>query len=136
VITSVPKHYFHVVWDEAKEHLLRFERMTGGKYDVDDLGKMILEEKQQLWIVADNGNEIVGAVVTQVFDTPNKKIMEIFACAGNGMDEYLYEIMKELEEFARLNYCDLIRVEGRKGWSKVLKPYGFEETSIIVERRL
>lgn len=140
MITSVPKHYFHVVWDEAKEHLLRFEKRSNGKYTVDDIGKRIQSEEQQLWILANKENEIIGALVTQVWETPQKKIMEIVACAGgtkdDRLDEYLYESMKELENFARLNYCDVMRVEGRKGWSRSLEPYGFKQTSVVVEKEI
>lgn len=139
MITSVPKHYFPLVWKEAREHLVRFEKAARGGCTADDLGRMIVDDKQQLWIIANDDNEIIGAIVTQVSDLPQKKVLEIVACAGNSdnrLDEFLYESMKELEEFARLNYCDVIRVEGRKGWSRALKPYGFDQTAIILEKEI
>ena len=136
MISLVPNEYLHLVWDKARDHLVHFEKRSGGKYSVDDIGKMISDEIQQLWIIADDDHEVVGAVVTQVWETPQKKICDVVACAGDGLDDYLYESMKELENFARLNHCDAMRVEGRNGWLKVLEPYGFGKTSIVMEKEL
>ncbi len=139
MVTPVPKHYFHLVWDEAREHLVRFEKMSRGSYTVDDIAKMVSEDKQQLWLIVNEDNKIIGAIVTQVSELPQKKVMEIVACAGdtdNRLDEFLYEGMEQLEEFARINYCDVMRVEGRKGWVRALKPYGFKQEAVVLERQI
>jgi len=138
VITWVPEKYFDLVWEDARKHLLRAEGRFNGKCTVDDIGKLVAKGELDLWAVADDENEqeIVGAIVTRLFETPRKKIMEIMVCAGDGLNDHLYESMKELENFARLNHCDVMRVEGRKGWVRALKPYGLNETSTIVEKEL
>ncbi len=139
MVTPVPKEYFHLVWDEAREHLVRFEKMSRGAYRVDDIGKMISEDKHQLWLIADEDSKIIGAIVTQVSELPQKKVMEIVAFGGgedNRLGEFIHEAMEQLEEFARINYCDVMRVEGRKGWVRVLKPHGFKQEAVVLERQI
>ena len=140
MISLVPNEYLHLVWDRAREHLLRFEKRAGGNCTVDDLGRRILNDEQQLWIMFDEDKEICGALVTQMWRYPRKKVMEIVACGGgdskNQLDDYLYESMKVLEDFARTNDCDVMRVEGRKGWAKALKPYKFEQPAIVLEKEI
>ena len=136
MITPVPKKYFHLVWDSAREHLLRFEKRSGCQFTVDEIGKAILDEEQQLWILVDEEEKITGAIVTQVLGYPRSKSLEIMACAGKDMDDYLYDSMGAFENFARMNHCNSIRLEGRRGWSKILKPYGFEEKAIVLERNI
>tara|TARA_Y100001963_G_scaffold139488_1_gene205373 strand:- start:121 stop:531 length:411 start_codon:yes stop_codon:yes gene_type:complete len=136
MITPVPIKYFHLVWDSAREHLLRFEKRTGCPFTVDEIGEAVLNEEQQLWILVDEEEKITGAIVTQVLGYPRGKSLEIMACAGKDMDDYLYDSMSMFEDFARTNGCDSIRLEGRRGWSKILKPYGFEEAAVVLERKI
>ena len=136
MITPVPKKYLHLVWESAREHLLRFEKRSGCQFTVDEIGKSIFDGEQQLWILVDEEEKITGAIVTQVLSYPRSKSLEIMACAGKDMDDYMYDSMDAFEKFARMNQCDSIRLEGRRGWLKVLKPYGFEEAAIVLERKI
>ena len=139
MVTSVPKRYLPLIWEDAKKCLSRWDSRSGNGYGLDDIEEMISEEKQQLWLVVNDDEKIIAAIVTQVWDAPKKKVCDIVACGGdtsNALDDYMYDSMKEIEDFARLNHCDSVRVEGRKGWSKFLKPYGFREKSIVIEKEL
>ena len=139
MLAPVPKQYFHLVWDEAKEHLRRFEKRARGRCTVDDIGKMILLGEQQLWIVLDEDQKIIGSVVTQVWEYPRKKVTEIVACGGNSdneLYEYIFQSMSVLEDFALENDCDVLKIEGRKGWLRPLSKLGFEQTAILLEKEI
>ena len=63
--------------------------------------------------------------------------MEIMAHGGTSMSkEYLPEVMKELEDFAMDNRCDVIRIIGRRGWKRVLDAYGYRDQHIVLEKEL
>jgi hypothetical protein len=139
MVAPVPKEYFHLVWDEAKEHLRRFEKRAKGRCTVDDIGKRILSGEQQLWIILNDDKEIIGSIVTQVWDYPRKKVAEIVACGGdssNELNEYIFQSMSVIEDFALENYCDVIRIEGRKGWLKPLSKMGFEQSAVLLEKEI
>ena len=60
MITPVPKKYLHLVWDSAREHLLRFEKRSGCQFTVDEIGKSIFDGEQQLWILVDEEEKITA----------------------------------------------------------------------------
>ena len=139
MVAPVPKQYFHLVWDEAKEHLRRFEKRARGNCTVDDIGKRILADEQQLWIVINDDKKIIGAIVSQVWDYPRKKVMEIVACGGDSereLNEYIYQSIEVLKDFALENYCDVMRIEGRRGWERPLKELGFNKDAVLLEKEI
>ena len=52
------------------------------------------------------------------------------------LDEVL-SLIPDLEDFAREHGCKAIRMQGRKGWARVLPSYGWkEDKQVIFERAL
>ena len=45
------------------------------------------------------------------------------------------KVLKHIEEFAWQNKCDLLELVARPGWKKVLKPFGYKESHILLEKK-
>lgn len=59
------------------------------------------------------------------------------APAGGDIEEILADARPVLEEWARENGCTEIHIQaGRRGWARVLAPYGYEEAAVILRKRL
>jgi len=81
----------------------------------------LLAGKSLLWI-SWTGCTIVGAVITELWQTPSKKVCGVIAVGGRGLDN-CRSGLKRIEEFAKDEGCDVVRFCGRKAWARVLPDY-------------
>ena len=44
-------------------------------------------------------------------------------------------LIKQIEEFAWHNNCDLLELVARPGWKRVLKPFGYKESHVLLEKK-
>lgn len=83
-----------------------------------------------LWIAAEN-NRIEAAAVTELRRTELSRSCVIVACGGRGD---WASLIGPIENYARAEGCDCVRLFGRKGWGRVLPDYA--ATKIVLEKRL
>ena len=74
--------------------------------------------------------------VTRIDANRDGRRLVVCLLAGDGLFEWGPELEKELEALAKKEGCTKIAVEGRKGWTKLLKPYGFKHETTTVVRQL
>jgi len=117
---------WYTEWLRCKQYIEDAVNIDNVGYNIDDVEENIANGTFQLW----PGNE--SAIVTIVAQYPQKSILTI-VFSGGKMEELL-EMLKELENFAKLLGCSEIRLGGRKGWKRVLKDKGFVETNIISKK--
>lgn len=79
-----------------------------------------------LWIAWD-GERIRAAAVTAI----NNRVCEIVACGGRGLREWIH-LIKDLENYAREENCERMRIIGRTGWKRVLPDY--KQSCVVLER--
>jgi len=71
-----------------------------------------------------------GCAVTEIIKYPQKKVLHIFL-AGGDMDQIL-DMDSSAVEFAKMNGCTGMSIAGRRGWKRVLKNKGYEETFTVL----
>lgn len=84
-----------------------------------------------LWIVWDES--IRAAATTKILNVPNKRICVVTSCGGRDVLKW-YGFIAALEEHARAEGCDAMRVTGRRGWKRLLKDYS--EPWVCLEKGL
>lgn len=84
----------------------------------EDVRVALAENRAQIW----PGSRSV--IVTEINAYPNQKVVRVWV-AGGDMDE-IVAMAPGIEAWARLQGCSSVVVEGRKGWEKVLKSFGYE----------
>ncbi len=121
----------HLVWPRVshwiKAALERGDMGTFGSVESD-----VLAARALLWVVW-NDPDLEGAAVTQVGKTESSKVCTIVACGGGGMRTWVH-LIGTLEDYARDQGCDCVRIVGRKGWQRVLQDYA--TAKVILEKRL
>lgn len=116
------------VWEKALallEPALRIDNCS----TPETLKNWLLDGTYQLWI--DDRNRAAATTCIDVY--PAKKVCTVVHLGGFDMHEWLFEGIAAIEKFARKEDCDLIRINGRREWSRVL---GYRETAVISERAL
>lgn len=89
----------------------------------------------QLWIVQDQYEEIIAAIVTQIISFPRKKVLFLLFIAGVRYDEWTF-VLSDLIEFAKANQCQSIEGYGRPGWERKAKPLGFKKVHTVYSLNL
>lgn len=90
--------------------------------------------KGQLWLSVE-GEKIIAALTTSIEPMSHGRRLRMISCGGDRMDLWK-DCHLQIEEFARAEGCDRIRIEGRSGWQRILAPGGYKVTRVTLEKRL
>jgi hypothetical protein len=113
----------HEIWPHIR-HFIRSAIDRVGLNAFSEIEADVLEKRSLVWI-AWNGR-IVSAGVTQLCNG----VCTLVAYGGERHDH----LITIIENYARAEGCQRMRILGRKGWSRVLKDY--RQPCILLERQL
>jgi len=101
---------------------------NGGSHTYED----IVEGVEKGLFVAWPG--IRSIVVCQLLQLPRVRIGHCFLAAGE-MEEVL-AIRTWCEEWARRSGCNVVSINGRPGWERLLASEGYSKKSVVLEKQL
>ena len=87
-----------------------------------------------VWMVP-HGTKIVGVFTTRVVESAVRWCL-VEDCAGDDLASWILEALRALETWAREIGAAQIVLEGRRGWERVLRPYGFNPTRTVCVKDL
>jgi hypothetical protein len=116
-----------VTWQTARRFILPALELDKEREETDLLADFA-RGHAQLWLGRN------AAFVTQI--DPEVSALHCWL-AGGDMDELIW-MMPGLEAFGRGwgCKCATVSLEGRKGWVRVLKPYGYERDGDVLRKAL
>ena len=115
--------------EELNRRLARALEVGGNTYSPDDIMDACSEGRMQAWMQGDS------LVVTELLTFPRAKAVNIVIAVGL-LDDVM-SLQPEIEAFGRAHGCKVMRMEGRKGWARVLPRHGWrEDNKVIFERAL
>lgn len=134
-IIRLDKSVVPTVWPSVAP-LVNVALQYGGNTSLAHVYRDIVSDAKQLWVAVDiDGFQAV--MVTQLYYEPDgTKVLQISYLAGEDFDLLYSQGMALVEGFALDEGCEIIRFRGRRGWVKVLKKHGYEETQVICEKRI
>ena len=88
-----------------------------------------------LWVMEDGKKQVAYAVTAVYSGDGIVNIAQIYLAQGNDLDLFL-DKMDEFTVWALKNGAHFIEVIGRKGWERVLRPYGFKHNFTSLLRRI
>ena len=116
-------------YSELQRRLMRALDVAGKTHGPADVAQAVQEGRMQAWTAGQS------LVVTEIQQFPRGNALNVFLAVGN-LDEVM-SIHDELIEFGREHGCKIMRMEGRKGWARVLPDYGWKpDNKVIFERAL
>lgn len=99
---------------------------SGGRHDIENVIRNLENGHAQVWETEHS------TVVTQVVDYDTYRSLNVWL-AGGEMDDII-ELLEEGEEWARMCGCSVLEVTGRRGWKRVLAPFGFREEAVVLTK--
>lgn len=129
---STEQNGFTEAWERSSPFLADALARGGSAFALDDVRKDI-EDEVAIFYPIEN-----GAAVFRVARYPQRKLFRIWLFGGaTGTGRANLEAVMEAADFhADLYECDGIEVTGRKGWEKVLKPFGYEYKEVTLVKEL
>lgn len=91
------------------------------------------ERGRHLWVVDDEKHDIIAAMVTRFQPKVSGKVLQLIACGGERMAEWL-TFEPRFVEYAKAEGCVKVMIKGRRGWLRALE--GYRETEITIEKQV
>ncbi len=137
-LINVPTKSVNEVWALVKTDIANALNRSNGYALADHIKKWITEEKMQLWILWDKEaakeSKYYGLVVTEIIQRPLQRCLNMRIMTGRHREKWQH-LIKHIEDFAWLNNCDSLELIARPGWKKVLKPFGYTETHVLLQKK-
>ena len=121
----------HLVWPLVK-HLIRAAMQKGDISEFDDVERALHNGLHLLWLAADE-HTIWAAAVTGLNTANGRKFCTIIACGGRERERWL-PLKESIEQYARDESCNAMRLWGRKGWGREFPDYKLSK--ILLEKVL
>jgi hypothetical protein len=119
---------FRFYWPQIEECLDADPLLWNTVYTKEAIVSGVLEQRLQMWAVCDI-DSIHVVFMTHMVLNPAGRVLEVVWMFGRGAMDALYVIDAVLDSFAASQGCDTIKVTGRRGWDRVLRPLGVEYIS-------
>ena len=135
---NIPTKSVDEVWGVVKNDIANALSRSNGYALSDHIKQWIKDTKMQLWILwdskAERPHKYYGVVVTEVIQRPLQRCLNIKIMIGRHREKWQH-LIKHIEDFAWQQNCDLLELVARPGWKKVLKPFGYTESHVLLEKK-
>lgn len=119
---TVPIRDFSTEWERCREYLAPAVDPT---WTLEAVELELRERRAVFWPMERS------AVVTQVMQYPNGRVLRIWL-AGGDLDE-LRHFLPAADNYARSEGCVAVEIEGRLGWERVLPGYVKRRVVLVKE---
>jgi hypothetical protein len=138
-LVRIPTKELDKVWSliekDIKNALAYSSQLTDSQF-VYELSK---QNKYQIWVLwdknQDNNNKYFGVVVTEIIKRKLGKVCHIYIMTGRQRHKWQY-LIKDIEEFAKKEDCQMMELIARPGWQKVLNNFGYKKTHVVLEKKI
>ena len=130
LFTGIASSRIDSVWCDFEDILQR--TLLHGDYKLENIRQLCENGQMQLWVAYYNGLP-EAASVTQIIEHPQQTVCEIVLMAGKNI-RALLPYLKIIEQWAYSKGARVLRIQGRKGWNKMLIEY--KQIAIVMERQL
>jgi hypothetical protein len=115
-------------------HLAVLAEVSHGRLQVVDIVKAVRQRDMQLWAATSDDGDL-SLMLTEILNHPRQREAHLISATGQNADRWAF-LWPQFEEWARREGCGLISATCRPGWKKLLEPLGFNEVSIVLQKRL
>ena len=118
--TLVAQEDIDTIWDEVKSLI---KKTNDSILNENDVYKFLKEGTYNLYIITDETNKIITAITITILKYPRDYACKIVTCGGSRIDEWLDDFLEKIEIIAKDYGCSYLDIDGRSGWSKLLKDF-------------
>ena|SRR5215831_7014747 len=133
-VYQVPTGCITLMWPAVEPLLARAVAREHGRFTTRDILQWLIHEEQQLWVIT-SGGRVWAAALMHVHRHPTgKRSATGHLMGGSRMRDWAGAFFSAWIADCRLHGITEIRVVGRKGWTRVTRPFGFRPEAVILTR--
>lgn len=129
---DVPAADVAIVWPFVERFMADACGYSDDDLEPEQLLAQLVAGERMLW-VAHDGTEVLMGLVTDVYETANRRICLILTAGGHPRVPWDW-IAGVIEQFAAERGCHKVRIVGRKGWMAKLPTY--RATCVVLSKDL
>ena len=139
-LVRIPSSNLNDVWLLVEKDISSALQYSGNHTDAGFVKETIKEDKFQLWILWDKDKpttkeKYYGVVVTEIVIRKLKKSCNIFIVTGRQRRLWT-PLIQVIEDFAKEQDCDQMELIARPGWDKIMKPFNYKRTHVVLEKQI
>lgn len=119
-IYLVPPHEVAAIWEDVAPLLAKAVARAEGRASLHKCYDDCVTGERLLW-VAIRDSRILLTAVTSVQEFPGRTYLRIDQCGGSCLREFLAKGLLAFKEWAKAHGCNGVLLDGRRGWSRLLK---------------
>jgi hypothetical protein len=132
-VELIPNASIDLMWPRILPYVESFCEDSDGSIDPEFVLENLKTGAMNAWyMMGEDG--MLGVTLTELRQTKIKEFI-IFVCTGEEMVSW-YDLIEELEKYARSIGCKKSVAVTREGWKKMLKPKGYMLTHVVLEKTL
>jgi hypothetical protein len=135
-ISGITSDRIDDVWDRCAKFIEMGNEHSQHEMGTSDIYDKLINQEMQLWVVFDEEGKIKCALTTEVVEYPIKKVCRIVTLGGVNLNDWVEQWLDMLERWAEENDCDSIETYCRKGFTKKLEKFGYENTYTVLGKEL
>ena len=132
-LLPIPADAVQEMWPQIAGQMEVLAEISHGRLRVADIMLAVMKREMQLWAAEDTDR--FSLMLTEILNHPQQRDLHIISATGQNADRWA-SLWPQFEEWARTEKCAVLTATCRPGWKKLLAPLGFEETAIVLEKRL
>jgi hypothetical protein len=139
-LVRIPIAELDKVWSivdkDIKNALAYSGQLTNSKFVLD----YAKQGKFQVWVLWDKTKptaveKYFGVVVTELIKRQLGKVCHIYIMTGRQRHKWQF-LVKDIEEFAKNEGCQMMELIARPGWKKILNNFGYGMTHVVLEKKI
>lgn len=131
----VPAGAVPVLWDRVLEIMRDKGQRWLKVVDENDVYNLILTGNADLWCAMQNGT-LDGIMICMMERHAKASYYHVCFIGGYGLSKYLATGLEKLEKYACIMGATELVLEGRKGFAKLLKPYGYYTNTVRLRKNV
>src|SRR5262245_34433996 len=133
-VSLIPKEAVDREWPVLRRFLLPAMLVSNGRIAEEEILAQVKEGAVQLWAGFDDARVCYGAAVTRFQEYSAYRSLFVVLLGGLDMEVNIEPVLDTWEQLAREQGCSKLEFIGRRGWKRVLGPWGWKECSVLLER--
>lgn len=131
---QLPRELIEPLWPQLSPLVQSAIDRSNGMWDMNSVNEFMVNFLWQAFVYVEDG-DVVALVISRIETFPSGlKVLMVETATGENREAWQRLAIDHLEEFARGEGCDLMRLVARPGWERVFRD--FSKTHVLLDKHI
>jgi len=123
-----------LMWAVVEPLLAKAVARERGRFTTRDIYRWIKTGEQQLWVVTQAGRCYAAGLVRLQRHPTGKRAATLHLLGGSRARQWALDAWEAWSSSCRLQGITELHIVGRRGWERIVAPFGFQPEAIVLTR--